>query len=146
MKNKYLDYGNLATFFEKDESVPPRQLASIPLGDLEKPITNGRELLEYLSKCLNKDRYQFRNRGRGSRKEHGNAYGIRLEHAEWVAIYFQEKESVVEKEIFQRKRWKDRYELHQIIYQLSKQLYDHQQTYGDDIEIEFKKVGENEDE
>ena len=38
MKNKYLDYGNLATFFEKDESVPPRQLASIPLGDLEKPI------------------------------------------------------------------------------------------------------------
>jgi hypothetical protein len=138
-KKPYLNYGNLEWHFEQDDKTPPRQLASIPLGELDEPITTGRQLLAYLSKCLNKDRYAFRNRGRGSRKKFGNAYGISLDHAEWVAIYCEEKDSVVEKEIFQRNRWKDRYQLNQTIRELSERLYEHQQKYGDDVLIMQKK-------
>jgi len=138
-KRPHLNYGNLELHFAQDDKTPPRQLASIPLGELDEPITTGRELLAYLSKCLNKDRYAFRNRGRGSRKKFGNAYGISLNHAEWVAIYCEEKDSVVEKEIFQRERWKDRYQLNQTIRELSKRLYEHQQKYGDDVLIMQKK-------
>ena len=138
-KKPHLNYGNLELHFEQDDKTPPRQLASIPLGELDKPITTGRELLAYLSKCLNKDRYAFRNRGRGSRKKFGNAYGISLDHAEWVAIYFQEKESVIKKEIFQRERWKDRYQLNDAIRELSRRLYEHAEKYGDDVLILQKK-------
>ena len=139
-KRPHLNYGNLELHFKEDDKTPPRQLANIPLGELDEPITTGRELLAYLSKCLNKDRYAFRNRGRGSRK-HATGFmrDLTIDQAERVAIYFQEKESVIKKEIFQRNRWKDRYQLNDAIRELSRRLYEHAEKYGDDVLILQKK-------
>ena len=59
-----------------------RNIFDIPTGELETPLTNGFEVLEFLMTVANKERYQFKARGRGSRKVYGNSYDIPIEHAE----------------------------------------------------------------
>ena len=41
----------------------------IPTGELETPLTNGHEVFEFLLQCANKERYEFKARGRWSRKK-----------------------------------------------------------------------------
>ncbi len=54
----------------------------IPTGQLDSPITNGHELYEFLMTIANKERYQFKARGRGSRKFYGTVRDLPIEHAE----------------------------------------------------------------
>lgn len=145
-KEKYYSYGNLEWGYEKDDKTPARMLMTLPLGELDEPITTGRELLDFLGTCLNKDRYAFRNRGRGCRK-HATGYtrDLTIDQAERVAIYFEEKESVIKKEIAQRQKCKDRAMINQKLRELSRELYEHQQKYGDDVLILQKQIGINND-
>jgi hypothetical protein len=139
-KEIYYNYGNLEWGYEKDDKTPARMLMTLPLGELDEPITTGRELLDFLGTCLNKDRYAFRNRGRGCRK-HATGYtrDLTLDQAERVAVYFEEKESVIKKEIAQRQKARDRSMISQKLRELSRELHEHQQKYGDDVLIMQKK-------
>ena len=62
-----------------------QNIFDIPTGELETPLTNGIEVLEFLMTVANKERYQFKARGRGSRKVYGNSYDIPIEHAARIA-------------------------------------------------------------
>ena len=50
----------------------------------------GHVFLKLLRKFRNRGWY-YRARGRGSRKEHGEANGIEQEHSEWMAVYMSPK-------------------------------------------------------
>ena len=52
----------------------------------------GQTFLKSASKYLNRTIYKASKRGRGSRKEHGNASDIPVEHAEWIALYLNGSE------------------------------------------------------
>jgi len=143
MKKKYLELSNLVYAFEEDEGIPPNMLMTLPLGELDEPITNGRQLLKFISRHINKDRFKTKNRGRGSRK-HASGFmkDLTMEQAERVAVYVEEKQSVLDREQRQIERWKDRHALSTIIQELSRKIYSHNLKYPDDISIVQK---ENED-
>jgi hypothetical protein len=58
----------------------------------------GHEILEFLLSVANKERYQFKARGRGSRKFYGNSQDLPLEHAEKIALYHSTKKNIAKKE------------------------------------------------
>lgn len=49
----------------------------------------GKKFLNDVKKYLNRNKYSYKSRGRGSRKEYGNQYGIALPNAEWIALYLE---------------------------------------------------------
>ena len=56
-----------------------RHTLEITMGDFEKPIVlnNGEEAKEYVMSLLNSETYSSRWRGRGKRKQHAIANGLR---------------------------------------------------------------------
>ena len=50
----------------------------------------GNLFLQLLRKFRNRG-WHYRARGRGPRKEHGNQYSVPQEHAEWLAVYLEQK-------------------------------------------------------
>ena len=75
-----------------------RHTLEITMGDFEKPIVlnNGEEAKEYVMSLLNSETYSSRWRGRGKRKQHAIANGLRargfaqdlpLEFAERQVLY-----------------------------------------------------------
>jgi len=135
-KQEYIDLGNFKLSVDANKKIPPNNVLKVPMGELEQPITTGKELLEMINQCLNKKRYKVRNRGRGSRKKYGNSYGISLDHAEWVAVYVENKQEVLDLEKYQLDRMRSRYEVLRKLRELSKVIYEHQQEFGDDVVVE----------
>jgi|TARA_R110002051_G_scaffold318378_1_gene400672 hypothetical protein len=62
-------------------NVPIHLLSNVPNDEF------GKGVIKNLRKFLNTDRYKVRVRGRGSRKEHGDASYIPLKNAEKFSIY-----------------------------------------------------------
>jgi hypothetical protein len=137
-KQEYIDLGNFKLSVDPNKKIPPNNVLKVPMGELEQPITTGKELLEMINQCLNKERYKVRNRGRGSRKKYGNAYGISLDHAEWVAVYVENKQEVLDLEKYQLDRMRSRYDVLRKLRELSKVVYEHQQEFGKDVVVEQK--------
>tara|TARA_S200002703_G_scaffold76488_1_gene66143 strand:- start:183 stop:578 length:396 start_codon:yes stop_codon:yes gene_type:complete len=108
----------------------------LPTGELEKPLRSGKEVFEFILKHANKDRYAFKGRGRGSRKEHGNSYGIRIEHAEKIALYVHQKDHITQKEQEERARGKSAWEIHWKLRDLEKLVNEHNLNFDNDIELE----------
>ena len=135
-KQEYIDLGNFKLSVDPNKKIPPNNVLKVPMGELEQPITTGKELLEMINQCLNKERYKVRNRGRGSRKKYGNAYGISLDHAEWVAVYVESKQEILDLEKYQLDRMRSRYDVLRKLRELSKVLYEHQQEFGNDVVVE----------
>ena len=138
MKQEYIDLGNFKLSVDPNKKIPPNNVLKVPMGELEQPITTGKELLEMINQCLNKERYKVRNRGRGSRKKYGNAYGISLDHAEWVAVYVENKQEILDLEKYQLDRMRSRYDVLRKLRELSKIVYEHQQEFGNDVVVEQK--------
>ena len=135
-KQEYIDLGNFKLSVDSNKKIPPNNVLKVPMGELEQPITTGKELLEMINQCLNKERYKVRNRGRGSRKKYGNSYGISLDHAEWVAVYLENKQEILDLEKYQLDRMRSRYSVLRKLRELSKIVYEHQQEFGNDVVVE----------
>jgi len=73
-------------------------ILDIPTQDLEKPLTSGLEVFEFIKEHTNKERYAIKGRGRGSRKIHGNCRDLPIEHSEKIAFYVNERDHIREKE------------------------------------------------
>jgi hypothetical protein len=72
----------------KVSEVKPLKIKSKGMQLLNVPNTEeGRNFMDDFAKYLNRPRYSFKKRGRGSRKEHGDQASIDLQHSEWVAVY-----------------------------------------------------------
>lgn len=79
----------------------PSHALLIPTGELDKPLTSGKEVYEWLMKTSrNTARYSYRGRGRGSRKngpigwrgENTWNVSIPLAKSEKIALYVSESE------------------------------------------------------
>ena len=88
-----------------------RNIFDIPTGELDTPLTNGHEVLEFLMQVANKQRYQFKARGRGSRKVYGDVRDLPVEHAEKIALYHQTRDHIAEKEHQEQRRSKSACEI-----------------------------------
>ena len=65
----------------KTNNVPIHLLSNVPNNGF------GKKIIENIRQFLNKNRYQIRVRGRGTRKEYGNQSYIPLKYAEKFSIY-----------------------------------------------------------
>ena len=66
-------------------NVPIHLLSNVPNDEF------GKGVIKNLRKFLNTDRYKVRVRGRGSRKEHGDASYIPLKNAEKFSVYVDQE-------------------------------------------------------
>ena len=110
----------------------------IPTGELETPLTNGIEVLEYLMSVANKERYQFKARGRGSRKVYGNSYDLPIEHSEQLALYHETRDRVAFMEHQESKRSKSAGNISWLLGDIKKAIRIHNKHYDNDLEIDLK--------
>jgi len=110
----------------------------IPTGELETPLTNGIEVLEYLMSVANKERYQFKARGRGSRKVYGNSYDLPIEHSEKIALYHETRDRVAFMEHQESKRSKSAGNISWLLGDIKKAIRIHNKHYDNDLEIDLK--------
>ena len=115
-----------------------RNTFDIPTGELETPLTNGIEVLEFLMTVANKERYQFKARGRGSRKVYGNSYDIPIEHAEKIALYHQTRDHIAFKEHQERSRFKSSLEIRYQLREIKNAIENHNVNYDNDLEVDLK--------
>ena len=115
----------------------------IPTGELETPLTNGHQVLEYLMSIANKQRYQFKARGRGSRKVYGDARDLPIEHAEKIALYHSTRDHIAEKEHQERRRSRSAWEISYQLRQIKSAIEEHNEHFDNDLEINLE-VNENE--
>jgi hypothetical protein len=114
----------------------------IPTGELDSPLTNGHEVLEFLLSVANKERYQFKARGRGSRKFYGNSQDLPLDHAEKIALYHQTKDHIAQKEHQEYRRSKSAWEISYKLRQIKDAIEMHNNSFDNDLEINLE-VNEN---
>jgi hypothetical protein len=91
----------------------------------------------------NKERYQFKARGRGSRKFYGNSQDLPLDHAEKIALYHQTKDHIAFKEHQERRRSKSAWEISCELERIKQAIEMHNECFDNDLEIILK---ENENE
>ena len=115
----------------------------IPTGDLDTPLTNGHEVLKFLLSVANKERYQFKARGRGSRKQFGNVYDLPVEHAEKIALYHQTRDHIAEKEHQEQRRSRSAREINSLLENIKYAIEDHNENFDNDLEINLE-VSEDE--
>tara|TARA_R100001443_G_scaffold113517_1_gene128372 strand:+ start:272 stop:679 length:408 start_codon:yes stop_codon:yes gene_type:complete len=115
-----------------------RNTFDIPTGELETPLTNGIEVLEFLMTVANKERYEFKARGRGSRKVYGNSYDIPIEHAEKIALYHQTRDHIAFKEHQERSRFKSSLEIRYQLREIKNAIETHNEIFDNDLEIDLK--------
>ena len=120
-----------------------RNIFDIPTGELDTPLTNGHEVLEFLMQVANKQRYQFKARGRGSRKQFGNVYDLPVEHAEKIALYHQTRDHIAEKEHQEQRRSKSAWEISYQLRHIKDAIEKHNNVFNNDLEINLE-VNENE--
>ena len=110
----------------------------IPTGELDTPLTNGHEVLEFLMQVANKQRYQFKARGRGSRKVYGNVRDLPVEHAEKIALYHQTRDHIAEKEHQERRRSRSAWEISRLLRDVKSAIEDHNEYFDNDLEINLE--------
>jgi len=115
-----------------------RNTFDIPTGELETPLTNGIEVLEYLMTVANKERYQFKARGRGSRKKYGNSYDLPIEHSEKIALYHQTKDQVAYMEHLEKARSKSARHVNRLLREIKEVIETHNVIYNNDLEVDLK--------
>ena len=120
-----------------------RNIFDIPTGELDTPLTNGHEVLEFLMQVANKQRYQFKARGRGSRKQFGNVYDLPVEHAEKIALYHQTRDHIAEKEHQEQRRSKSAWEISYQLRHIKDAIEKHNNVFDNDLEINLE-VSEDE--
>jgi len=120
-----------------------RNIFDIPTGELNTPLTNGHQVLEFLLSVANKERYQFKARGRGSRKFYGNSQDLPLEHAEKIALYHSTKNNIAEKEHQEYRRSKSAWEISYRLREIKIAIEEHNEHFDNDLEINLE-VSENE--
>jgi len=119
-----------------------RNIFDIPTGELNTPLTNGHQVLEFLLSVANKERYQFKARGRGSRKFYGNSQDLPLEHAEKIALYHSTKNNIAEKEHQEYRRSKSAWEISYRLREIKIAIEEHNEHFDNDLEINLE-VNEN---
>ena len=120
-----------------------RNIFDIPTGELDTPLTNGHEVLEFLMQVANKQRYQFKARGRGSRKVYGDVRDLPVEHAEKIALYHQTRDHIAEKEHQEQRRSKSAWEISYQLRHIKNAIEKHNNVFNNDLEINLEV---NEDE
>ena len=131
------------TFKERNKFKHIRQnILDIPTGELDTPLTNGLEVLEFLMQHANKERYQFKARGRGSRKVYGNSRDLPVTQSEKIAIYHQTRDHIAFKEHQERRRSKSAWEISCELERIKQAIEMHNECFDNDLEIILK---ENED-
>jgi len=120
-----------------------RNIFDIPTGELDTPLTNGHEVLEFLMQVANKQRYQFKARGRGSRKVYGDVRDLPVEHAEKIAFYHQTRDHIAEKEHQEQRRSKSAWEISYQLRHIKDAIEKHNNVFNNDLEINLE-VNENE--
>mgnify|MGYP000716378356 FL=1 len=120
-----------------------RNIFDIPTGELDTPLTNGHEVLEFLMQVANKQRYQFKARGRGSRKVYGDVRDLPVEHAEKIALYHQTRDHIAEKEHQEQRRSKSAWEISYQLRHIKDAIEKHNNVFNNDLEINLE-VNENE--
>jgi len=120
-----------------------RNIFDIPTGELDTPLTNGHQVLEFLLSVANKQRYQFKARGRGSRKVYGNSQDLPIEHAEKIALYHQTRDHIAEKEHQEYRRSKSAWEISYRLREIKIAIEEHNEHFDNDLEINLE-VSENE--
>tara|TARA_R100000458_G_C8259563_1_gene235211 strand:- start:37 stop:447 length:411 start_codon:yes stop_codon:yes gene_type:complete len=110
----------------------------IPTGELDTPLTNGHEVLDFLLSVANKERYQFKARGRGSRKNFGSVYDLPIEHAEKIALYHSTRDHIAQKEHQERKRSKSAWEISYQLRQIKNAIELHNSSFDNDLEINLE--------
>ena len=120
-----------------------RNIFDIPTGELDTPLTNGHEVLEFLMQVANKQRYQFKARGRGSRKLYGDVRDLPVEHAEKIALYHQTRDHIAEKEHQEQRRSRSAWEISYQLRHIKDAIEKHNNVFDNDLEINLEV---NEDE
>ena len=120
-----------------------RNIFDIPTGELDTPLTNGHEVLEFLMQVANKERYQFKARGRGSRKVYGDVRDLPIEHAEKIALYHQTRDHIAEKEHQEQRRSRSAWEISYQLRHIKDAIEKHNNVFDNDLEINLEV---NEDE
>ena len=115
-----------------------RNIFDIPTGELDTPLTNGHEVLEFLMQVANKQRYQFKARGRGSRKFYGNSQDLPLDHAEKIALYHQTRDHIAEKEHQEQRRSKSAWEISYQLRHIKDAIEKHNNVFNNDLEINLE--------
>jgi len=115
----------------------------IPTGELDTPLTNGHEVLEFLMQVANKQRYQFKARGRGSRKQFGSVYDLPIENAEKIALYHQTRDHIAEKEHQEQRRSRSAWEISYQLRHIKDAIEKHNNVFNNDLEINLE-VSEDE--
>ena len=110
----------------------------IPTGELDTPLTNGHEVLDFLLSVANKERYQFKARGRGSRKVYGDARDLPIEHAEKIALYHSTRDHIAQKEHQERKRSRSAWEISYQLRQIKNAIELHNSSFDNDLEINLE--------
>ena len=114
----------------------------IPTGPLDSPITNGHELYEFLMSIANKERYQFKGRGRGSRKKYGTVRDLPIEYAEKIALYHSTRDHIAEKETQEYERSNSVWQIHHQLRNVISAIEDHNAEFNNDLEVEFSNKEE----
>ena len=86
----------------------------------------------------NKERYQFKARGRGSRKVYGNSYDLPIEHSEKIALYHETRDRVAFMEHQESKRSKSAGNISWLLGDIKKAIRIHNKHYDNDLEIDLK--------
>ena len=120
-----------------------RNIFDIPTGELDTPLTNGHEVLEFLMQVANKQRYQFKARGRGSRKVYGDVRDLPVEHAEKIALYHQTRDHIAEKEHQEQRRSNSAWEISYQLRHIKDAIEKHNNVFDNDLEINLE-VSEDE--
>ena len=115
----------------------------IPTGELDTPLTNGHEVLEFLMQVANKQRYQFKARGRGSRKQFGSVYDLPIENAEKIALYHETRDRVAFMEHQESKRSKSAGNISWLLRDIKTAITKHNNNYDNDLEIDLKTEEQN---
>ena len=120
-----------------------RNIFDIPTGELDTPLTNGHEVLEFLLSVANKERYQFKARGRGSRKFYGNSQDLPLDHAEKIALYHQTRDHISQKEHQEQRRSRSAWEISYQLRHIKDAIEKHNNVFDNDLEVNLE-VSEDE--
>ena len=115
-------------------------ILDIPTQDLEKPLTSGLEVFEFIKEHTNKERYAIKGRGRGSRKVYGNCRDLPIEHSEKIAFYVNERDHIIEKEQRENQRRKSSFEISWKLREVARMIEEHNELFDNDItEIKYEE-------
>lgn len=114
----------------------PRNPLDIPTGPLDKPLTTGYEVCQWLKKnAFLTTRYSFRYRARGK----GWYDSMPLQSAERLALYIDEKPDYDSKMKAEYDRLSDLRDIQDNIQNLHDSIRSYENIHGDEVVINFKK-------